>query len=302
MKKRQLRNGFLLFLAASIWGMAFVAQSVAADHIGPFTFNAIRCILGGFILIPVSLLLQKNKTFPVRSGQSSLRHTLTGGLVCGLCLFAGSMLQQYGIAFTSVGKAGFITAFYIVLVPITGLFFHKKVRLIVWLSVLLALAGLYLLCMKEGFSVNQGDFCLLLGAFAFTGHILSIDHFVKSIDSVFLSMEQFWVCGILCSVFMLLFEKPALSQIMLAKIPLLYAGILSCGVAYTLQVVGQKDMNEAVASLILALESVVSALSGWIILHQALSAKELTGCALMFFAIALTCLPEKEENQSECSV
>ncbi|MBR1693223.1 MAG: DMT family transporter, partial [Lachnospiraceae bacterium] len=215
-------------------------------------------------------------------------------------LFAGSMLQQYGIAYTTVGKAGFITAFYIVLVPIVGLFFRKRVRPLIWCSVLLALAGLYLLCINEGFSVNRGDFFLLLGAFAFTGHILSIDHFVQQSNGVLLSMTQFFVCGILCSFFMFLIEKPELQQLLLAKVPLLYAGILSCGVAYTLQVVGQKDMNPTVASLILSLESVVSALSGWVILGQSLSRKELAGCVLMFIAILLTCLPERSQAERRC--
>lgn len=295
MKKTQVRHSIFLLLAASIWGMAFVAQSVASDYIGPFTFNAIRCLMGGLVLIPVYLTFQKNKASLRPADTASARggYRAAGGIVCGLCLFGGSMLQQYGIAYTSVGKAGFITAFYIVLVPIMGLFFHKKVRLLIWCSVLLALAGLYLLCMKEGFSVNRGDLFLLLGAFAFTGHILSIDYFVTGMDGVLLSMEQFWVCGILCSIFMFLIERPDIPQILSAAIPLLYAGILSCGVAYTLQIIGQKDMNPTVASLILSLESVVSALSGWVILHQSLSAREICGCVLMFASIALTCLPEK---------
>jgi len=319
MNKKQIRHAVYLFLAASIWGMAFVAQSVAADYIRPFTFNAIRCIIGGIVLIPVAVALRRFGPAPGSHSQGSLqevlppssvrrrkamhikeaaagqKNLLPGGLICGLCLFAGSMFQQYGIERTTVGKAGFITAFYIVLVPVTGLFFHKKVRPLIWVSIALALTGLFLLSIKfeEGLSIGTGDLLVLLGAFAFTAHILCIDYFVRKVDGLLLSMTQFFVCGILCGIFMFLIEKPDPGQILLAWIPLLYAGILSCGVAYTLQVIGQKDMNPTVASLILSLESVVSALSGWVILHQNLSAKELVGCAFMFLAVVLTCLPER---------
>ena len=304
MKKSQIKNCIFLFLAATIWGVAFVAQSVAADYIKPFTFNAIRCLIGGFVLIPIVIFFSgkgKGEGLPdAPDGRNQLfnKDALIGGLVCGLCLFAGAMLQQFGIELSTAGKAGFITAFYIVLVPVAGVFLHQKIRSVVWVCVGLALTGLYLLCIKEGFSVGMGDLYLLLCALAFTGHILFIDYFVQKVNGVLLSMEQFFVCGILCSVFMFLFEKPDLHQIYLARVPILYAGIMSCGVAYTFQIVGQKDMNPAVASLILSLESVISALAGWLILKERLTPKELAGCCLMFVAIALTCVPDKSATAS----
>ena len=299
MKKSQIKNCIFLFLAATIWGVAFVAQSIAADYIKPFTFNAVRCLIGGFVLIPVVIVFSKMESAtslkPNTNVTQNLFHkdAIIGGIVCGICLFAGAMLQQYGIERSTAGKAGFITAFYIVLVPVMGIFLHKKIRPLVWCSVFLALIGLYLLCIKEGFSIGMGDLFLFLCALAFTAHILFIDYFVQKVNGVVLSMEQFFVCGILCSIFMFLMEKPDLHQIYLARVPILYAGIMSCGVAYTFQIIGQKNMNTTIASLILSLESVVSALAGWLILQERLTTKELLGCGLMFVAIALTCIPEK---------
>lgn len=303
MKKSQIKNYIFLFLAATIWGIAFVAQSVAADYIQPFTFNAIRCLLGSLVLIPVTCFfnMPEKKEIPSK-GSATVRKffskdAIWGGLVCGSFLFAGVTLQQFGIALTTAGKAGFISAFYIVLVPVTGIFLHKKIRPLIWLCILLAITGLYLLCMKEGFSIQIGDLYLLLGALAFAGHILSIDHFVQKVNGVFLSMEQFFVCGILCSICMFFFEQPDLHQIYLAKVPLLYAGILSCGGAYTLQILGQKDMNPAIASLILSLESVISVIAGWLFLKESLSSKEFAGCCLMFLSITLTCIPDKTSEK-----
>ena len=299
MKKSQIKNCIFLFLAATIWGVAFVAQSIAADFIKPFTFNAVRCFIGGCVLIPVVFFFSKKEQSKNASNHSKSdqklfhKDAIIGGIVCGICLFAGATLQQFGIQLSTAGKAGFITAFYIVLVPVTGIFLHKKIRPLVWFCVLLALTGLYLLCIKEGFSIGIGDLYLFLCALAFTAHILLIDHFVQKVNGVVLSMEQFFVCGIFCSVFMFAMEKPNLHQIYLARVPILYAGIMSCGVAYTFQILGQRNMNTTIASLILSLESVVSALAGWLILKEYLSSKELLGCCLMFIAIALTCVPEK---------
>ena len=301
MKKSQIKNCIFLFLAATIWGVAFVAQSIAADYIKPFTFNAVRCLIGGFVLIPVVIFFFQKETGVLSSQNPPSSHkffhkdAIIGGIVCGICLFAGAMLQQFGIERSTAGKAGFITAFYIVLVPVTGIFLRKKIRPLVWFSVFLALMGLYLLCIKEGFSIGIGDFYLFLCALAY---ILFIDHFVQKVNSVLLSMEQFFVCGILCSIFMFVMEKPDLHQIYLARVPILYAGILSCGVAYTFQIIGQKNMNTTIASLILSLESVVSALAGWMILQEQLTSKELVGCCLMFVAIALTCIPNKLDKST----
>ena len=290
MKKTQLRNAFLLLLTATIWGSAFVAQSVGMDYVGPFTFTCVRNIIGGAVLIPCIWLLGKINKRDERKVVTKAE--LTGGIFCGLALCAASNLQQVGMLHTTVGKAGFITALYVVIVPILGLFFKKRVSLVVWFCVLLSVVGLYLLCMTEGdFSLGYGDFLMLLCAVLFSVHIMIIDYFSPKGDGVVISCIQFFVCEIVSGVLMFLRETPVWSDIMAAKYPILYAGVLSSGVAYTLQVVAQKDINPTVASLILCLESVVSAIAGWLILHEVLSGRELTGCVLMFAAIVLAQIP-----------
>lgn len=298
------KKAFLLFTAAFIWGIAFVAQSSAAAFIRPFTFNGIRCLIGGFTLLPLVFILQAKKSKSLPHGETfskkrlfssqELRNGLTGGFCCGICLCLGSTLQQFGIELTSVGKAGFITALYIVFVPIvSALFFRKKIALRVIISVLLGLGGLFLLCLTEQFSISKGDLYVLLCAFAFTAHILVIDYFSAKADGVLLSCVQFLTCAAISLPFILFMERPQWNQIFAAKIPILYAGILSCGVAYTLQIVGQKNTNPTIASLILSLESVVSVLAGWILLHQTLTGREIAGCIVMFVAIMIAQLPSR---------
>lgn len=300
----KLKNTCLLFLAAFIWGCAFVAQSVAMDYIGPFTMNGIRSLIGSIVLVPYILLVNSRKN---KAGQQPNpierkkvnKMSIIGGILCGIALTLGSTLQQFGIQTTTVGKAGFITALYIVLVPVFGIFIGKKLSGKIGIAIVLSLAGLYLLCMAGSSAAGEmvlqsGDILLLLCAIAFTFHILLIDYFSPKADGVVISCIQFLVCGIICCTGMFLFEKPDLSQIIAAKVPILYAGVMSCGVAYTLQIVGQKNMSPTIASLILSLESVFSVLAGWVLLHQALSAKELLGCILMFAAIILAQLPEKK--------
>lgn len=294
MKKEQIRGSLLLLLAAIIWGSAFVAQSVGMDYVGPFTFNSVRSLIGGFVLIPCIAFLNRGKQKKKMSSIDKKR-LLIGGICCGIALTLGSTLQQIGIMYTSVGKAGFITAFYIIIVPILGLFLGKKCGLSVWISVLIALVGLYFLCITESFSIGKGDIYVFIGAIAFSIHILVIDHFTQFNDGVKMSCIQFFVCGIICFVPMILFEHPQVSTILQAWQPILYAGVLSCGVAYTLQIVGQKGMNPTIASLILSLESVTSVIAGFIILHQNLSQREMIGCVLMFIAIVLAQLPSKQE-------
>ena len=216
-----------------------------------------------------------------------------GGIACGVALFAASNFQQFGIQYTTVGKAGFITACYIVIVPIIGLFLGKKCSPFIWAAVVMALVGLYLLCITDGFSIGLGDVLVLICAVLFSLHILVIDHFSPKADGVKLSCIQFLVCGILSTILALVLEHPQISSILTAWLPILYAGVMSCGVAYTLQIVGQKNVNPTVASLILSLESCISVLAGWVILGQKLSAKELIGCVIMFAAIILAQLPEK---------
>ncbi len=285
MRKSSLRSSLLLLLTAIIWGVAFVAQSVGMEYVGPFTFSCTRCLLGGIVLIPCIFFLDRIKSKEAdKKNQSVL---WAGGICCGLALFAASNLQQFGIQYTTVGKSGFITAMYIVIVPILGNFLGRKVSTGVGISVILAVIGLYLLCITEGFTLGLGDLLVLLSAFVFAVHILVIDHFSPLVDGVRMSCIQFFVCGILSGIAMLIFEHPSVSAVAAAWLPIAYAGILSCGVAYTLQIVGQRDMDPTVASLILCLESVVSVLAGWVLLGQTLSPREGAGCVLMFAAIIL---------------
>ena len=314
-QKMPLKNSLCLLLAATIWGIAFVAQSVGMEYVGPFTFNGVRSLIGAAVLVPVIFLLNRSKDtastaadspaaeFPATGAKNAdtsspykTRDLWIGGIACGIALFAASNFQQFGIKYTTVGKAGFITACYIVIVPIIGLFLKKKCSPFIWIAVLLSLCGLYLLCLTpgEGLAVGKGELLLIICAVLFSGHILVIDHFSPLVDGVKMSCIQFLVCGILSGVPALLFEQPNLSGILAAWLPILYAGVMSSGVAYTLQIVGQKNMNPTVASLILSLESCISVLAGWIILGQHLSSREIFGCVLMFGAIILAQLPQKE--------
>ncbi len=302
MKTEQIKNSLLLLLTAFIWGVAFVAQSVGGEAVGCFTFNGVRSLIGAIVLIPVILFLDKQKKRELGEEkfleQKGDRKTLIiGGICCGLMLCIASNFQQFGISFTTVGKAGFITAMYILIVPILGLFLKKKVGAKVWLGVVLATAGLYMLCMtSESFSLSKGDFLVLICAGFFSLHILIIDYFSPKVDGVRLSCIQFFVCGVISIIIAFIFETPSLGAIVSGWLPILYAGVLSCGVAYTLQIVGQKNMDPTVASLILSLESVFSVLAGWVILNQTLSLRELCGCVLMFLAIILAQLPDKRKS------
>ncbi len=296
MSKQKIRNSLLLFLTALIWGFAFVAQSAGMEYVGPFTFNCIRSLIGGIFLIPCIGVLKKINPEPENAVAKDRRQLLLGGVCCGVAICVASSLQQFGIQYTTVGKAGFITAFYIIIVPLLGLFFKKRCGIFVWIGVILALAGLYFLCITEGFSIQKGDFLVFLCAIAFAVHILIIDYFTVRVDGVKMSCIQFLVCGLICAVPMLLFEHPDIRQILAAWQPILYAGVMSCGIAYTLQIVGQKGMNPTVASMILSLESVVSVLAGLALLGQTLSTREMIGCALMFAAIILAQLPERNPS------
>ena len=289
------KNAFMLILTAFIWGTAFVAQSVGMDYLGPFTFNGVRSLIGGVALIPCIWLLQKlnDKSEPVTE-ERNRKDLLIGGISCGVLLFAARSLQQVGIQYTTAGKAGFITAFYIVFVPVLGIFLGKKTGWKVWTAVILALAGLYFLCITEKFTIGKGDIFLFACAMVFSLHILVIDYFSPKVEGVKMSCVQFLVCGIISLPFMFLLETPRMGAIVDAAWPLLYAGVLSCGVAYTLQIIGQKNVNPAIASLILSLESCFSVLAGWVILGEKLSVRESIGCILMFAAIILAQLPDKK--------
>ncbi len=296
MEKTQmkLKNSLLLLLTATIWGVAFVAQSVSMDYIGSFTFNAVRNLIGAVVLLPVIWFLNRSgKADPQKSPrpETDQKTLIAGGISCGVLLCLASNFQQLGIKYTTVGKAGFITACYIVIVPVIGLFLKKKCGPFIWAAVVLALIGLYLLCINDGFSIGKGDLLVLICSVLFALHILVIDHFSPMVDGVKMSCIQFFVCGVLSGIPALLFENPSMSGLLDAWVPILYAGVMSCGVAYTLQIVGQKGMNPTVASLILSLESCISVLAGWLLLGQRLSAREGAGCVIMFCAIVLAQLP-----------
>ena len=304
MNKTQIRNSLLLLLTATIWGTAFVAQSTGMEYVGPFTFSCTRSIIGGLVLIPCIFFLRWLRKKEEDNGHSKVRAGVTrvemvGGICCGIALFAASNLQQIGLLYTTVGKAGFITALYVVLVPIFGLFLKKRVPGFIWICVGLSVVGLYLLCMTEGnLSLAFGDLLVLLCAVLFSIHILVIDYFSPKGDGVVISCIQFFVCGILSGIVMIFTETPDFSNLWSAKLSILYAGVLSSGVAYTLQVVAQKGVNPTVASLIMCLESVVAVLAGWILLGQALSSRELLGCLFMFVAIVLAQLPMPKKERS----
>lgn len=288
MDRKTMGSNLLLALTAFIWGVAFVAQSVGMEYVGPFTFNACRFLIGGIVLIPCILLFgKKNK----RKEPKNQKTAVVGGICCGSILFAASSFQQFGVASTTVGKAEFITALYIVIVPLLGIFLRKRIPWSVWVSVVLAIIGMYLLCMTEGLKVGKGDIYVFVCAICFSFHILVIDYFSPKTDGVLMSCIQFFTAGIISAIMMLIFENPELSAIFAAWAPILYAGIMSCGVAYTLQVVAQKNTDPVLASLILSLESAFSLLAGWVILGQKLSPKELGGCGLVFCAIILAQIP-----------
>ncbi len=288
---KELRGTILLLIAACVWGIAFVAQSVGAQKVGPFTFLCMRSFLGGIVLLP--FIVVRNRKKESDSTSKGGRTLWIGGLLCGIFLFVASYFQQAGIAYTSVGNAGFITTLYILIVPVLGLFFGKKVQGRLWLCIGLAVVALYLLTIKEGLRISAGDSLVMLCALVFSGHILLVDRFSPRVDGVKLACIQFFVVGVLALLPMLLIEKPSFADLCAAWLPMAYAGVMSSGVGYTLQIIGQKYTRPAVASLVMSLESVFAVLAGVLVLGQIPSVKEGIGCVLMFAAIILAQLPER---------
>ncbi len=306
MKIQELESSLLLFLAAFIWGVAFVAQSIGLSYVGPMTFNGTRFLLGGVVLLPLIYYRRKRRQTDIDSNPKETRRQrkdlLTGGLCCGLAICIASSFQQYGIGYTTVGKAGFITALYIVIVPVLGTFLGKKPGSLVWAGALLATVGFYLLCIMESFQINRGDILVFICAICFSFHIMIIDYFAPKVDGVELSCLQFFISGILCMAGAFLWENPSWSQIAAGAVPILYAGIFSCGIAYTLQIIGQAKINPTVASMVLSLEAVISVLAGWIILKEELTVRQISGCVLVFGAVILAQLPQpllKKKEQQE---
>ncbi|MBQ7706926.1 MAG: DMT family transporter [Lachnospiraceae bacterium] len=310
-KDNSLRNSFLLLITAIVWGTSFVAQSAGMEYIGPFTFSVIRYIIGGTVLIPVILIMNNyNNKNRLGTGVSEevikddnkkcFKLSVKYGMICGSILFIASNFQQMAMLHASAGKAGFITALYIVLVPIVGIFLKKKTSPIIWFCVLLALIGLYFLCIGRGggYEFEISDIQLLCCALVFSFHIIIIDNAnKKGVNGILVSSTQFYTAAVLSMFFVYPIDGcvynrfPDIDMILKASPSILYSGIMACGVAYTLQIVGQKNVNPTVASLIMSLESVVSAISGFLILGQKLSTDEIIGCVVMFAAIILAELP-----------
>ncbi len=298
----QLTRSLLMVFAAFIWGSAFVAQSMGADLLPALTFNAFRSLIAVGALLAVILLFSKIQKKPFLPAKESRKDLLIGGICCGVALTVSSGLQQMGLADTDPGKAGFITALYIVLVPIFGLFLKKKAPGTVWLAVVLAVAGLYFLCIKKGIGIETSDLLVLGCAFCFTGHILVVDHFSQRVDALWLSCVQFMVVTVLSAFFALFFEEPDLGNLTACLFPLFYTGLLSSGVAFTLQIVAQKGANPTVVSLMMSLESVFSVLTGAVVLREWPTEREFLGCGLMLAAILLAQLPPlKIFKKKRCS-
>ncbi|MBQ8922247.1 MAG: DMT family transporter [Oscillospiraceae bacterium] len=282
---KRIRGMILLLLTALIWGTAFVAQSESMRYVQPFTYNCLRALLGGAVLIPVIFLFRGMKR-GTDAKPADRRMTVIGGLCCGVMLCIASAFQQAGVAKTTAGKAGFITALYVILVPLIGLFTRKKPPAVIWLCAAAAIAGFGLLCISEDFSLGLGDLLVLCCTLFFALHIITVDFFCeRAVDPTAMSCIQFFTAAALHAVGMQLFEEPHFADICAARNQILYAGILSSGVAYTLQIFGQRETPPTLATLVLSLESVFAALSGWLILHERLSLRELLGCALVLAAV-----------------
>lgn len=289
---------FMLTTCSFIWGTAFIAQSLGGQIMGPMTFNGSRSILATLFLLPLIFFFDKLTGKPVSFWGSDdpqeRKKLVRGGIICGLVLTIDSLFQQTGMMYTTVGKGGFITSLYIVIVPLLGrFFFGSRVNILQWISVAVACVGMYFICLNETFTVNKGDMFILGSAFFFALHILSVEQFARGVDGVRLSFFQFATCAVANLIMMFIFEEPTWQQVDLALLPILYAGIMSSGIAYTLQIIGQKNVNVVLATILLSLESVFAVLSGWLFLNQLLTMREIFGCVLVFAAIMLAQIPPK---------
>ena len=303
MKNQKIKGNLLLLLTAFVWGTSFIAQSKGVEIIPPAAFIGVRSIIGGIVLLPVIFVIdyvKKKRGEEVYKWDKSL---LIGGFACGVFLCVASTLQTAGMVYTSPGKAGFITALYMIIIPIIGIFMGKRPSKAVLIAVVIAVIGMYLMCINGDISINKGDVIIFACAFVFAGHILTVDHFSPKVDGAKLACMQFFVCGILAFVYSMLFEHPQIAPVWDARLSLLYSGVMSCSVAYTLQIVGQKYTDPTSASILMSLESVFSTLStvvlvacGWHLTGGAMTAREIWGCVFMFAAILLVQLPEKQTD------
>ena len=309
---KQLKGALPCFLTALIWGSSFVAQTTGMRDIDGFTFTGVRMVFAVAALLPATWLSMKFSKAPKQppDRQRETRKMLwIGGVLCGLCLFGGNNLQQFAFAYTSAGKVGFLTALYMIEVAVLGtVVLRKKIALPVWISIVMAMGGIFLLCMQSGapFTIGRGELLSISCSFFFAVQILICDKYAQQVNVIAMSCIQFAVAGVLSLVCMAIFEEPTLLSIRAALPELLYCGVFSCALAFTLQLYGQKYADPVLASMLLCFESVFSVLFGWLLLHQSLSARELTGCAVMFVAVFLTLIPpemwqrlRKKKIQSE---
>ena len=302
---RRLYANTALLLCALIWGTAFVAQSVGMDYVGPFTFQSARFLIGSIVLIPLILVVRnfkKKRGIYKKPTAKQTKQLIRGSVLCGIALCAASCLQQVGLQYTTVGKAGFLTAMYIVIVPILGLFMGRRIQKKVILCVVLSVIGLYLISITESFSISKGDATMCVCAVIFAVHIMMIDRFASDVDGIVFSCVQFAVAGVLAAIPMLIFEKPDIAALSGGAIPILYAGVLSCGGAYTLQIIGQQNAEPVVATLLMSLESVFSMLGGVVILHQIPTLKVVAGCVLMLIAVVLLQVPVLEDKKTRPAI
>jgi drug/metabolite transporter (DMT)-like permease len=295
MLQKALKSDLLLLLTAIIWGFAFVAQRAGMDHVGPFTFNGIRFGLGSLSLIPLLFFFRQGKTGrPPKAGWNRL--TLMTGLFAGAALFVAATFQQIGIVYTTAGKAGFITGLYVIFVPVFGMFVRQRTRPVVWFGALLAATGLYFLSVNENFRIDPGDALVLVSAFFFAFHILIIGRFSFRVSAIRLSIIQFAACSLLSLIAAVFTEEIVMANILDAAIPILYGGIFSVGIAYTLQVVGQKNAHPSAASIILSLESLFAVVGGWLLLNEQMTVRGLSGCGLMLAGMVLAQLRWKRHQ------
>lgn len=299
------KGNLLLLTAAIIWGCSLVAQKAGLEHLGPFWFTALRCLLGGLVMIPVVFFMEKKKLQDSGAADKAVdsqqkyekKQTVKAALCCGTLVGILIMFQQFGLPYTTVGKAGFITALYILITPIIGIFLGKKSTKALWTGVVIGLAGMYMLCLYEGLqAITLGDVMMLGSAFFCSVHLHTIDHFVKKVDPVKLTCSQFIVAGIICMIPAVIFETISWEALIDCVLPLMYASVFSCAVGYTLQTVGQKSTSPNMACLLLSLETVFALFAGWIFFGEVLSGHEYIGCMLMFAAIMISQLPEKKNG------
>lgn len=295
--KKNLKGELLLLLTAIIWGTSFVSQKLGMNYVEPFTFGASRFLLGALVLIPVILIFnKKNNANSENKIIYKRKDLIAGGILCGTALFLGASFQQIGIVYTTAGKAGFITALYIVLVPLFGIFMKKRISKLVWVGVSLATIGLYFLCIKEGFNIQLGDAIIMAGTIFWALQILIVDAYNDKTEGLKLSCVQFITAGMLSAIAAIIFESPSLETIIDCAGPILYTAVMVVGVAYTLQIIGQKTTDPNVAAIILSLESLFAVISGALFLKETMSIKEIAGCVLMFAAVIITQINPKEKT------